>query len=323
MRKLTQKLVLSVVTMALVVIALGTSTFAWFTLTNTASIGTFDGQIVAGTGIEVSLDDYRWFNGLTTTQIEGFLFNDGVFPVGPTDDTTSKYGNSFRWDAITSKNGEAFINLDETTASANSYIEFTLYFRSEEAATIQWTGATLGGAGKPWVPDASFLGSTGESVTVGSSYTVYAKNGARVSVKGTEDVVIYQAPTAAGSTGSSGNQTTFGYVTGGQAKYWEAKNPGSTFASFVIAALTANAAYTDPTYSVPATGTGEAFEIAAGAVSTLGSGIDVLTLTAPTAPDIYYTGSVVIRVWLDGWDADTYNALFNAYLSAALTFEVA
>ena len=55
MKKLTQKLVLSVITMALVVVALGTSTFAWFTLQNTASLEQFSGQVTAGEGMEVSL----------------------------------------------------------------------------------------------------------------------------------------------------------------------------------------------------------------------------------------------------------------------------
>ncbi len=320
MRKLTQKLVLSVVTMALVVIALGTSTFAWFTLTNTAQLGTFQGQVVAGTGIEVSLDNYRWFNGITSDQMQDYLF-EGGFPVGVADDTDPKY-TDFRWDAITSKDGASFIYLDESNAGASSYIEFTLYFRSEEAATINWSAVTLAGAGKAWVPDASFLGSTGESVTVGSAYTVFAKNGARVSVTGTEPTVIYQLAGSTGSASASGNQTTFGYVTGGQAKYWEAKNPGLTFANYVLTATEASLGSGNG-YSVPATASGEDFEAAAAAVTTLGAGVAVLDLTAPTAPDIYYTGSVTVRVWLDGWDADTFNALFNAYLSASFEFKVA
>ena len=321
MRKLTQKLVLSVVTMALVVVALGTSTFAWFTLTNEAQLGSFEGQIVAGTGIEVSLDNYRWFNGLTTKQMEDYLF-DGGFPQGPSGIDTAKYGTGFRWNAITSKNGINMINLDESDAANSSFIEFTLYFRSEAAGTINWTSVLLGGAAKSWVPDATFVGSTGETVTVGNSYNVFAKNGARVSVTGSVSsvatTVIYQLPPETSSTSVSGNQTTFGHVTGGQAKYWEAKNPGQTFADFVEAQLTDNSV---TPYEVPATDSGEAFEAAAAAVTTLGSGVPVLTLAAPSAGS-YSVGSVTIRVWLDGWDADTFNALFNAYLSASLEFKV-
>ena len=322
MRKLTQKLVLSVVTMALVVIALGTSTFAWFTLTNSASVGTFSGQVVAGTGIEVSLDNTVWYNGLTSTQMQNYLFNGGfTWYNGGTPSTAAKYPSFNGWNAVTSKDGVNIINLNESPAAAASYIEFNLYFRSEGTATINWDSVNLGGIAKEWIPDVPFLGSTGENIVIGTPYSVYAKNGARVSVTGVVAsntvTTIYQEAGSTGSATTSGNQTTFGYVTGGQAKYWEAKNPGSTFVDYVLAQT---AGLSTP-YSVPATGSGEEFEKRATDVDSLGSGIAAVQLTGPTSG--YYTGMVTVRVWLDGWDADTYNSLFNAALSVSLVFEKA
>ena len=55
MTKLTRKLLLSVLTVVLTVVALGTTTFAWFTLTNTAQIQSFDAEIIADSGIEIAI----------------------------------------------------------------------------------------------------------------------------------------------------------------------------------------------------------------------------------------------------------------------------
>ena len=327
MRKLTQKLVLSVVTMTLVLVALGTSTFAWFTLTTTASIGTFSGQVVAGTGLEVSLDNTVWYNGLTSERMEDYLFDGGfTWYNGSTPSIAPKYPSFDGWNAVTSKDGVNIINLNETPAATGSFIEFNLYFRSEQAATINWDTVTLGGDAKSWIPDVPFVGSTTENVAVGTAYSVLAKNGARVSVTGTVAgalvTTIYQEPSSDGSATVSGNQTTFGYVDGGQAKYWSAKN-GSPFAAYVLAqtATVSGGAYSVPnTAATPEPG---AFVKRATDVTTLGTnGIGAVTLTNPTSSD-YYTGFVTVRVWLDGWDADTYNSLFNAPLSVTLVFDKA
>ena len=332
MKKLTQKLVLSVVTMALVVIALGTSTFAWFTLTNTASVGTFSGQVVAGTGIEVSLDNTVWYNGLTSDQMQDYLFDGGfTWYNGGTESSAAKYPSFSGWSAITSKNGVDMININETSAAAGSYIEFNLYFRSQAPATINWASVSLGGLAKSWIPDVPFKGSTGEDIVIGTPYSVSAKNGARVSVTGTvastSVTTIYQEAAVTGSESLSGNQTTFGYVAGGQAKYWEAKNSPTTFASYVLGET---ASVVGGAYSVPATNAATTEPVVAeGAffkrtqdVSTLGtSGVAAVTLAGPTSE--FYTGMVTVRVWLDGWDADTYNSLFKAPLSVSLVFNKA
>ena len=62
MKNLTRKLMLSIVAIALVVIALGTSTFAWFTLSNKASVGQFNAEVTAGQGMELSLDGNNWYS---------------------------------------------------------------------------------------------------------------------------------------------------------------------------------------------------------------------------------------------------------------------
>ena len=57
MTKMTRKLLLSIITVVLTVVALGTTTFAWFTLTNTAQIQEFEAKIIADSGIEIAIGD--------------------------------------------------------------------------------------------------------------------------------------------------------------------------------------------------------------------------------------------------------------------------
>ena len=57
MRKnLTKKLFLSVLTLAFAVISLGASTYAWFVLSESASVQSFSGTVSAGeSGLEIAV----------------------------------------------------------------------------------------------------------------------------------------------------------------------------------------------------------------------------------------------------------------------------
>ena len=143
--------------MALVVVALGTSTFAWFTLQNSASVQAFNGQVTSGEGIEISLGqlttvgegiktqsiDYvneaTWYTALPSTAINAFI--------------TSKYNGGFEFNNVTSTNGLTFTEEDGTTAAAaGAYIEFNLYFRSRtQSLPITWSMADLGGTADTWI----------------------------------------------------------------------------------------------------------------------------------------------------------------------------
>ncbi|MFA7377032.1 MAG: hypothetical protein WCZ13_05950, partial [Acholeplasmataceae bacterium] len=64
-----KKILLSVIAVVVTVAALGTSTFAWFTLSNRASVGTFEAEVTAGEGIEISLDGVNWYTDIPTSII--------------------------------------------------------------------------------------------------------------------------------------------------------------------------------------------------------------------------------------------------------------
>ena len=87
MNRLARKLVLSVLSVVLTVVALGTTTFAWFTLTNTSVVQPFNAQIVADTGIQVAVgmpgvepEFLQWKTTITATDISNYI--SAAYPAG-------------------------------------------------------------------------------------------------------------------------------------------------------------------------------------------------------------------------------------------------
>ncbi|MDY0210036.1 MAG: hypothetical protein RBQ91_01335 [Acholeplasma sp.] len=315
MKKLTQKLVLSVITMALVVVALGTSTFAWFTLQNSATLEAFSGQVTSGEGIEVSLGDFSgtqsistsssWVTVISTSQIQNRLsamYVDGVNPLKFSD--------------VTSPNGQNIFLKDGSTpadALSGKYVQFNLYFRSNTAKTITLTNVSFGEtAAIDWPVDVAFKGAnnnaTSAELTSGSTIKVAARQAARVSVFGstgstyelseslgtTPETVLYNSNAAPADSYLSGSEF-------GAASYAIAKGNPVAYVAETIA----------PTFT-----------------TATGNSIELVTLATPTGEFAtlnadYYYGQVTVRVWIEGWDADAFDALFGTSLFVDLKFGVA
>lgn len=297
MRKLTQKLVLSVVTMALVVIALGTSTFAWFTLTDTAKVDTFNAEVQAGNGILVSLDNVNFYTVIDSTTMNAFL--------------VSKYGvngTQFNLKDRTSKEGRIFLDRINTPVT-DGYIEFDLFFRSDSALNINVDGVVLSGGTKSWTPDVDFVGASGSGVVAGTPITVNAYDAARVSVTGLlmDGNALDAAPESGSSTTfiyKTSQTETFGDLTKGAVAYWNAVNTGTS------TDITTGPNTTDFAAAIAAKNTGAS-----------GLADQVITLTETGSSTGIYKGAVRVRVWIEGWDADAYNSIFDAALTVMLQFK--
>ncbi|MCV2232325.1 hypothetical protein [Paracholeplasma manati] len=313
MRKLTQKLVLSVVTMALVVIALGTSTFAWFTLTNKAAISPFEAQVTAGEGIEITLGDWNGTNAYTAPDADTVWYT--VMPTNVIEDYIDNMYNNFRFDNMTSADGSVIRNealSDISYSPAAKYIQFTLYFRSSAIKTIVWNSAELTGDPQPWVVNVpSFISSDGITPwLLNETKQVSAYTGARVSIEGTAGTYTFQAPEG----------TVLGvYNSNDDVVSYDLEDVGGVFTV---------GAGTGTPYGAAAYG------VAAGKTTTYGAAAptvhatslinttpaELLTLGSPA--DGYYYGNVIVRVWIEGFDADTFDAIFNSTLSVQLGFGV-
>lgn len=317
MRKLTQKLVLSVVTMALVVIALGTSTFAWFTLTNSATVSNFQAQVTSGEGIEVSLGTWEsnaatitgtntpaWFTVLPSSAISARL--------------TEKYGTSLKLVDLTSTNGVDLVNLAGDDALLGQYVELDLFFRSTAAKTINWSTASMTSvAPKSWTVDVpTFVAANGEpygtTVSGAASMQVAAWTAARISIAGgglfglSATTRVYQAPEVA-YTSQSLTGTVFNSIALPSETYDEVGGGVNLFGA------PAYQKAKDNTYVAP-----DVSSLVLPTLTDLASAVSIITLA--NSDGSYYYGHVKVRVWLEGWDADTFDSLFTTGLIVQLGF---
>lgn len=316
MNQITRKLVLSIIAVVLTVFALGSTTFAWFTLTNTASVQTFSADIIADSGIEIALqshdsvttapDEANWKTTITTADVEAYLiatYGDG-----------STYGALFNH--VTTENGVDFKTLGASSLPGvtSGYVELPFSFRSNTANQINWTAVSLTSPDYSWTVDVNFTDATNTARTAGDTITVNAANGMRIAITaetgyGTQ-VVGYEKPTTATNVVMGGNGTPtadsglvlsdgVGVDLGdaGAMNYYYAKNNSLPFSASSVTLL--------------------------GTITDLGAeGQPVASLASVEASTFgaIYFGQVTVRVWLEGWDANTYNSILSQAVSASFQF---
>ncbi|MFU8792880.1 MAG: hypothetical protein ACNA7K_02545 [Acholeplasmataceae bacterium] len=326
MNKMTKKLLLSVLTVVLTVIALGTTTFAWFTLTNTATVQPFEAEVVADTGIEVSLNDAEndniWVTTITTAMIDRYLevkYPEGVFFNAVT--------------SLTGRNMYAFGNyIDALLQNSPQFINIGIQFQSNNATEIIWEEATIiqdPAQSNDWITDVGFIPTTGVAVAGGDTLNIDASNGMRISADdGASNIFVYEkGGVALGTNATPGGNTVLGGLT-------NASVTVDAFGVFGGNTALVNGAisyYYEKTAELP-TGANDitvaqTFTDFAGAIpgdanTTVVNQRTILTLTpgGVASATATYSGTLVIRIWLEGWDPDTYNALLARTLRATLRF---
>ncbi len=320
MTKLTRKLLLSIITVVLTVVALGTTTFAWFTLTNTAQVQEFEAEIIADSGIEVAvgdlgiadLNDLEWKTVITPDDIYAYF--------GGIDVDAMELLNH-----VTTVDGINFTTLGTTNKGAivtGGYIEIPIHFRSNSADAIQWTDVAISGETVSWTVDTAFTNANGVPQAVNSSMNINPADAIRVAIQGevsgdANHVVAYENP-ALGSNHVlvDGNYGTNEYAVGGATPADDsdvASNPS---------------AYANGSYNY-------FFNKSSGEVPLWGiESVDVVdTLTALNndviahldgahgreISQVYY-GTIVIRVWLEGWDPDSFDAQLARQIGVSFRF---
>lgn len=311
MNSITRKLVLSILTVVLTVVALGTTTFAWFTLTNTAVIQPFESRITADTGIEVAIGQatvgeenaLNWVTTLTTAQINTYLLN--------------AYPSGFRYTHLTTTDGSTFYTLGiedvagtmvpviSSIPATGGWLEIPLNFRSNTANQILWSVVNLSSTERPFNADATYYNEYNNLVNSPQVYNITSANAVRIAVLGNLSPVVYELPASSSNVvlGAGGNLLD-GMVAGvqisgvdqgdpGAMNYFFGKNnnvPEGADAVTVISSITA---------------------LSSNPVVTLGS--------VPTSGNTYF-GSITIRIWVEGWDANAYNAVLDDIIRTSFTF---
>ena len=299
MNTIARKLVLSVLTVVLTVIALGTTTFAWFTLTNTSVIQPFDAQVVADTGIEVAIGasnadplTLEWQTVITTQDIYDYM--------------ESVYGvDGFRFNHVSTTDGRNFTDL-EGVGTTDGYLEIPLHFRSDNEQQINWTQVGLSSLASGWQTGVQFVDSQGVTRLANSTFSVNLMDAMKVSVTGIVDRALMTTGTTAFENPASATNTLSGGLSSADLSNGGVGDDGALNY------------YYEVTNTLP-TGTASVSTVATVTSISNTLVLDMASGQSATADAEYY-GNIVVRVWFEGWDAEAYNSLLGRIISISLRF---
>lgn len=137
MKSISTKLFFMVMTFFLVVFALGTSTFAWFTLSETGEVSNIDITVGGGEGMEFSLDGQKYYSTITSDDLLNYIKSQNGKQNVLLKPITSPNGR----DAYDLKGNE----LVEVEDGKNvNYIKLNVYFRAKNIKKSPIENAELG-----------------------------------------------------------------------------------------------------------------------------------------------------------------------------------
>jgi len=331
MTRVSRKLLLSVMAVILTVIALGTTTFAWFTITNVANLNQFQTRIASDEGIEIALGnvnvnftdielnkynvrnitDLSWVTTITTEDVEEYI--------------ELTYGADYRFEHLTSTNGTSFNPFISGSVGASpttdGLLQLPLHFRSADVTSVLWTDASLSGVETTeplpqWISDVdSFTDVDGVVKPLGTNITVDPSNAMRVSVTGflTSAVatLVYEKPVDANNLVlNTGNLATTELDPDGVADNGD---------EIAYSDLGAHSYYLEKTGLEPI---GIDAATTVGTTTDLGTGIEVLTLVDDArVSGMTYYNILLVNIWIEGWDPNAYNAILDKFVFLSFRFE--
>ncbi len=148
--KVVRKLLIGVLTIALTIAALTTSTYAWFKINSNATVSGFNFTATSGEGFLVSVDDTNYANDITSTQIKQAILRgydrdrfvidgDTLYEISGTSKTAlssteiDTYLNRYiELYPATSTNGVDFYTITGSKISSTKgmIVEFDVYFKA-------------------------------------------------------------------------------------------------------------------------------------------------------------------------------------------------
>jgi len=305
MNKLMRKLSISILAVVFAVVAMGATTFAWFTITNTAKINQFEVEVTAGSGFEIAVTNVggapsAWKSTITKAEVEAAIGNVVLKDLTSTDGATFYPISEIGVDV----NGTDDYKLGD--AVTDGYAEFDIHFRSKAAGTVKLNmeETNITSTGKTKVADVAFdeAYTGGDSFTATSDVLAYAMNAARMAIieSNTLKVILEKAGATLNTAGTLDNTVGFGTAHAkGALAYYIAKNQIDT-TGMVLSGL----------------GTGPNTEKFGDTVYTT-----KIADIATGPSNEWYTGKITVRIWLEGWDAECLNVIFSDTLEVKIQFE--
>lgn len=314
MRKnLTKKLFLSVLTLAFAIISLGASTYAWFVMSSDTKVETFQGTVTTGaSGLEIAVGEIPTA-ALSNEQMANLTWRSSAIDI---KNDLGWADNQITFDALQNVedfSGSQFKKLGGVTegvAANTNYVAFRLYFRlapngSTKNGTVYLTDYDLknavDAASLPkWYVNKDYKGSDGTTDIEAGENVVY-------------DVV---------------DAARFAIVYGGQYKVYE--NEAITAGAYQSSGIgqfgaydyyknvlgTAPAGYPTDGYYTISQLADDTFDTD-GKVVGKSNALNVATISE-AAPYAY----VDVFVWIEGWDMECINAIFEQTLQVSFKFSL-
>lgn len=344
MTKLSRKLMFSILSVALAFITLGATTFAWFTLNTTADIQRIETTVTVGTGIEISIDGTTFRSTILIDDIEAEI---GEISGYKFDALTSQNGYEileFELKQVSGGEGELQTVAEYTEATGSTYIEFPLWFRSptEGARVYLLSGSETYSAAVGWKSDAQFYypgrgPELEDIVQEGETINIYAADSLRFSFQDYEiewktDLKKFSlSPLESAKVFEldprGRDQTTGGNIRlgkevkedSGMVPYFNQKSQIKIDETVIEGVnlpekVFHNEDLVDAGALVPEVG-----DIIYDVSEKKATPIVTLNVQKE-GDDVFYYGFTMVRIWLEGWDPDCFNAVLGKGFSIYLVF---
>jgi len=216
----------------------------------------------------------------------------------------AEYLGAFKFNMVTTADGAAFnaLGIGALVPTSAGYLEIPLNFRSNTADRILWDSVTLSSVASNWLSDVSFTYVDGLVKAPSTAISIDASNAMRVAILGQltagANVVAYEKPAAAGVNivlGTGGDLSNGGVGDPGAMNYYFQKNAELPFGVATVTTLS----------TITSLSNNPIIDLTAGSVVDAGQ---------------EYYGQVMIRIWLEGWDANSFNSVLTRVIQAQFQF---
>lgn len=310
-----RKIYLTLLSIILLVITFGTSTYAWVTISTTNRVDALGINATLGNRLEISIDGTNYFN-----ELSGEMIMNQIKKVRFTD-VTSFDGINFEKN-IQHQVKEAVVNED--------YIEMALYFRtssqyrnvylidnvSESADYLvpPKDGTYVISKGIEFKAKFRFLYDVNEYIEGGETKTFYAKDAMRIAFieEKVDDILDARR-----------EEELIKYIYDPSEE--EHRGYGKEYGSLYYYNLLKDENLEIPT-EIPETRYSLSTFANYNPNVALNDNSKIMTLITTDKTDeydrTYYEGKVTIRIWLEGWDADMFDGVFRDNLKIQLMFKL-
>ena len=292
-----KKIFTSIITLVLMVAVLATGVFSWFTINTKTEASGLEGQAQAVDGgflIQVTktgedADEDAWATSVDLGAALGDLLKDLKFT-----DVTTKSGNL-----------TVLQNFDESTATANTdYVEFDFHFLTGETRknVVLTNLDIITSTATTWVSELE-IGYGGVQVEKGDILKAKLSDAMRVSFTQDTTTTIFENPAETTEISKDGTTVTFGNTNG---------FGGFALAYYNLMNSSNEVAPSSRGDNVLDTNTG----------NTLVTTQEDSNLEHDFDETFTHYSKVTVRVWLEGWDGQAFNAVANGDVTINFEFEV-